>query len=330
MKAKTVRLFTLSVLLMAGAMPASAEMSTESVTVTGSRDAYHDFSKTFATPTAVTGKMARWENRICPLVAGQNAHYAAFITQHIKYVALAAGAPVNTEASCEPNIEIVFTSTPQALLDTVARDSPLFLGYFTSSAQKNALATMTRPVQAWYATETTDIKGRHWADTGRLSSNGNRTANLAGPANGVADVLNNSPGQKLEDLPPFYASLGTRTNDGIHTGFRHILIVIDSTKLAGQEIVPLADYISMLALTQINSLGACQELPSVVNRLVPDCGHPADNLTIYDLAYLQGLYHMTTGRGGSGYFASMVLQWNEIGDMMTDSLEKLRVSAAAK
>jgi hypothetical protein len=26
----------------------------------------------------------------------------------------------------------------------------------------------------------------------------------------------------------------------------------------------------------------------------------------------------------------MVLQWNEIGDMMTDRLEKLRVSASAK
>ena len=102
--------------------------------------------------------------------------------------------------------------------------------------------------------------------------------------------------------------------------------MVDSTKLAGQEIVPLSDYIAMLALTQINSLAACQELPSIVNRLVQDCGHPADSLTIYDLAYLQGLYHMTTGRGGSGYFANMVLQWNEIGDMMTDSLEKLRVS----
>ena len=315
MSGKTVRLFTLSVLLMAA--PASAQMATESVEVMGSRTAFHDFSKTFATPTAVTGKMARWEHGVCPLVVGQNAHYAAFITQHIKYVALAAGAPVNTEPSCETNIEIVFTSTPQALLDTVAKDSPLFLGYFTSEAQKEALAKMTRPIQAWYATETTDIKGRHWTDTARPRGNGNRTANLAGPANGVADVLNNAPGQKIEDLPPFYASTGTHTNNGIHTGFRHILIVVDSTRLAGQDVVPLSDYLSMLALTQINSLGACQELPSVVNRLVTDCGHPAEGLTTYDLAYLQGLYHMTTGR-------NMMAQWTEIGDLMTDRLEKAK------
>lgn len=328
----------LNLLLSAGALgapgedakPAPDQMATESVTVTGSRNAYHDFSKTFATPTAVTGKIARWEHRICPLVVGQNEHYTAFITQHIKYVALAVGAPVNTDASCKPNIEVVFTSTPQALLDSVAEDNSLFLGYFTSTAQKKALATMTRPVQAWYATETTDIKGRHWPDTGSAYVNGNRIGNLAGLANGAGDVLNNAPGQKLEDLPPFFASLGNRTNDGIHTGFWHVLIVIDSTKLAGQDLVPLSDYISMLALTQINSLGVCQELPSVVNRLAPDCHHPADGLTIYDLAYLQGLYHMTTGRGGSGYFSNMALQWNEIGDMMTDRLEELRVSTAAK
>ena len=246
MRAGALVLFVLLV-----AAPASAQMVTESITVEGSRTAYHDFSKTFATPTAVTGKMARWEHRICPLVVGQNAHYAAFITQHIKYVALAAGAPVNTEASCKPNIEIVFTSTPQALLDTVSQDDPLFLGYFTSNARKKALAVMTRPVQAWYATETTDINGMRWADAGMSFANGNKIG-------------------KLEDLPPFFASRGTRTNDGIHTGFWHILIVVDSTKLAGQEIVPLTDYIAMLALTQINSLAACQALPSIVNRLVQD------------------------------------------------------------
>ena len=75
---------------------------------------------------------------------------------------------------------------------------------------------MSRPIQAWYATETTDIKGRHWADIDRPRGYGNRIGNLA---SGAADVLNNSPGQKLEGMPPFYDSTGMRTNDGIHTGF---------------------------------------------------------------------------------------------------------------
>jgi hypothetical protein len=317
MSGKTVRLFTVSVLLMAGGLHASAETPTENVTVTGSRRVLHEFTKTFAAPTQVTGKMARWERHICPLVVGQNAHYSAFITQRIKYIALAAGAPVDTEASCTPNIEIVFTTTPQDLLDAVSKDDQHYLGYFSSVAQKKALATVTRPIQAWYATETTDLKGRRRLDTGRSIVGGTTVGNLNG-LSASGDIGSNSSGTVLTDMAPFFASTGNRLNDGIHTGFSHILIVIDSTKLAGQDIVPLSDYISMLALTQLNSLDACQDLPSIVNRMAPDCGHAVmDGLTKYDLAYLQALYHMTTGR-------NMVLQRGEIGDLMTDRLREIK------
>jgi hypothetical protein len=321
MPGKTVRIFAVSVLLMAGGIQASAETPTESVTVTGSRRVLHDFTNTFATPTLVTGKMARWEHRLCPIVAGQNARYTQFITQRVHYVALAAGAPVNSDASCTPNIEIVFTTTPQDLLDTVSKDDQHYLGYFESVAQKKALATVTRPIQAWYATESTDLKGRRRLDTGRSIVGGTTVGNLNGLSltNG-GDVVSDtpgSPGTTLTDMAPFYASTGNHLNDGIHTGFRHILIVIDSTKLAGQDIVPLADYISMLALTQINSLDACQNLPSIVDRMAPDCSHAVDSLTKYDLAYLKGLYHMTAGR-------NMISQRGEIGDLMADWLAELK------
>lgn len=320
MKGNTVRLVTLSMLLMAGCIPASAETATppESVTVTGSRDAYHDFSKTFATPTMFTGKIARWERRICPIVVGQNPHYTAFITQHLKYVALAIGAPVSTDASCQPNIQIVFTTTPQELLDAVAKDDQHYLGYFSSVAEKKALATVTRPIQAWYATESTDFRGRTRLDTGRSIVGGTTVGNFSALAANSGDIISSSAGSALTDMPPFFHSLGTHTRDEIHTGFNHILIVVDSTKLAGQEIVPLADYVAMLALTQLNSLDACQDLPSIVNRMAQGCRHEAaDSLTMYDLAYLQGLYHMAGGR-------MMMLQQSEIGDLMMERLAKAK------
>ena len=319
MSRKTVRLFTLSVLLMTGAMHASAETAatTESVTVTGSRRVLHDFTKTFATPTMIKGKMARWEHRLCPRVVGQNAHYTQFITQRVQYVALAAGAPVDTDASCTPNIEIVFTTAPQDLLDAVSKDDQHYLGYFSSVAEKKALATVTRPIQAWYATESTDLKGRRHLDTGRSIVGGSTIGSFDSVSSSNGDIMSSSIGTGVTDMPPFSASTGSRLNDGIHTGFVHILIVIDSTKLAGQGIVPLADYISMLALTQINSLDACQDLSSIVNRMAPGCSHAVDGLTKYDLAYLQALYHMTTGR-------NMVLQRGEIGDLMTDRLAEMK------
>ena len=313
MSRKIVRLFTVSVLLMAGALHASAETPTENVTVTGSRRVLHEFTNTFAAPTPITGKMARWERSLCPRVVGQNAHYTQFITQRVQYLGLAAGAPVNTEASCAPNIEIVFTTTPQDLLDTVSKDDQHYPGYFSSVAEKKALATVTRPIQAWYATESTDLKGKRRLDTGRSIVGGTTVENFNSLSTNNGDTVSSSTGTSLTDMAPFFASTGNHLNDGIHTGVNHILIVIDSTKLAGQKIVPLSDSIAMLALTQLGSPDACQQLPSIVNRMAPDCGHAVDGLTKYDLAYLQALYHMTTGR-------NMVLQRGEIGDLMTDRL----------
>jgi hypothetical protein len=299
MSGKTLRIFTVSVLLTAGAMRASAETAAppESVTISATRlrEIFHKFEDVFVSPTPIGGKIARWQRPICPVVVGQASNFTRFIAQHVKYVALAAGARVNTEASCKPNIEIVFTTTPQTLLDSVHKKEPVYLGYAETNAQLERLATVTRPVQAWYTTETEDWNGRRQVDS----------------------VLWLMPDRDpMFDVPNF-ASSGSRINEGGRSGFNHILIVIDSTKLAGQRIVPLADYVSMLALTQFNSLDACQELPSIVSMLAVRCEHAPDGLTKYDLAYLQGLYHMTTGR-------NMVAQRGEIGDLMTDRLAEVK------
>jgi hypothetical protein len=237
---------------------------------------------------------------VCPVVVGQNEHYAAFITQHIKYVALAAGAPVNTDASCTPNIEIVFTATPQALLDSVRKTDRDTLGYATSNAQLDALAKITRPIQAWYVTETVDQNHRRTMDRATPRDEGVEFISPFGPPIFVSTVTRSN---------------GNHINDGVQSGFSHILIVVDTTRLAGHEIVPLADYISMLALTQLSSLDACQQLPSVVNMLAANCDHAVEGLTQFDLAYLQGLYRMGAGR-------KAVFQRNDIADAMVEALAK--------
>jgi len=304
MPGKIGRLFAVSILLTAGGMQASAETPSENVTVTAtkSREVLGKFTKAFATPTIILGKIARWERRICPVVVGQNPHFTAFIMQRVKYVALAAGAPVITDASCKPNIEIVFTTTPQALLDNVRKNDPVYLGYATTIAQQVALAAVTRPIQAWYTTETIDLNGARSLDNGRSLGEG-------------IEIFRKS--QNPIFVSKVTRSNGNRINDGVHSGFNHILIVIDTAKLGGEKIVPLADYISMLALTQPSALDACQELPSVVNLLARNCRDVADGLTQFDLAYLQGLYKMAADR-------SMVLQRNEIADAMTDILVKTK------
>jgi hypothetical protein len=291
----------------ASAQPVASPQENVTVTATKSREVLDNFAKAFITPTKLTGKIARWESPICPLAVGQPPASTAFVTARVKVIAAAVGAPVSEVKTCTPNIEIVFTTTPQALLDGIRKNDPDYLGYATTNEQREALATVTRPVQAWYTTETIDLNGMRRIDSGRRLGAGITMSNFSAFAMPSTGTANRDP-IYLPDAT--YARVtGNRINDGARSGFNHIIIVIDSRKLAGQNFVSLADYISMLALTQLNSLDTCQQLTSIVNMLAPNCDQKADGITGFDLAYLRGLYKMASDK-------SLLFQQNDIADQM--------------
>jgi hypothetical protein len=280
-------------LLMVADVQTSTQAATESVTVSGTkmREGFQKFLRGFVAPNERLTKLTRWERRICPLVVGQNSHFATFISQRIKYIALAAGARVNDDASCTPNIEVVFTTTPQALLDDVRQHHVNYLGYAETRTEVEKLAIVTRPIQAWYMTESVGATGRGWVDS---------------------NILANTGGNLLFDVPT-YMSSGGRIRNGMRSGFYHILITVDSSKLAGQDIVPLADYISLLALTELEAPETCQQLSTIANRMAADCDHGVESLTQIDLAYLQGLYGMSADR-------KLMFQRNDIAAIMAEKL----------
>jgi hypothetical protein len=85
----------------------------------------------------------------------------------------------------------------------------------------------------------------------------------------------------------------------------NLLIVAESAKLYDYEIGSLADYITMLALSQPASLDSCLELPSISNLLAPGCASVSNRITDGDLAYLRALYRMPDG-------TSLIVQRDEI------------------
>ena len=79
------RIFTVSAVLVALAawMPPAAAQS-----LPGSKSGViQSFVASFATPTRTTGKIARWEDGICPLAVGQQPAITKFVTQRVKDVA---------------------------------------------------------------------------------------------------------------------------------------------------------------------------------------------------------------------------------------------------
>ena len=83
-------------------------------------------------------------------------------------------------------------------------------------------------------------------------------------------------------------------SEAVYSEFYTITIVAELARLADFEIGTLADYVAMLALSQPGSLDGCEAMASITNLLSPGCSTIARSITDGDLAYLRGLYKMTT------------------------------------
>lgn len=269
-------------LAIAAAGTAAAQSVPESVTVTGtkSHQVIEKFVESLATPTRIAGKIAHWEVGVCPLTVGLKPAFTKFISRRVRDVAAKAGAPVSATADCKPNIEIVFTTTPQALMDNVRRNRSAFLGYHDNAGQADRLARVTHPIQAWYATATRDLRGKTRMDTPAAQGVGEQSA------------IQGDTGQLEWGAA---AVTGSRLGDGLHSVLYHVIIVADPTRLVQDETGALADYIGLVALAQVSIPEGCQSLPSIVNLLIAGCP-PVAGLTENDKGYLAGLYQMGPGR----------------------------------
>lgn len=272
---------------------------TESVTVEGVKSVpesvINNFVRSYTTPTRAIGKIARWKSGICPVTTGLAPQFAKFVTQRVKIVAEMVGAPLDGREACEDNLDIVFTTSPQGLLDNIRKNRPVYLGYHDNSAEADQMARVTHLVQAWYTTETSDLTGKPEIDA---PHSGGIEVTLPTPPPGFAGQMS-GPTQGFYTLRLSQASAhkvtGSRLGDGLSSAYYHVIIVADPNKLREYEIGAVADYIAMLALSQPQSLDLCQDLPSITNLLVPGCqgSNVASSLTSADMAFLRGLYKMT-------------------------------------
>ena len=288
------------------ALPASAQQApvaqppssnADSVTVTGAREAaIAKFVETRAAATRFAGKIARWQNRICPMTYGIPDNYAKFVTDKLKEIAKQAGARTNVDPACKINIQIVFTTSPQALMDNIRKEHPNYLGYHDNSTQAEQMTQLKRPVHAFYTTQTTDYRGQTQVDSRRTTG---LTVNITGMPIPSPDGRSERPGPPMTLTMPGATAVnvsGTRfLGDGIQAEFNHIVIVVDTSKVTELEMGTLGDYIAMLALSQPERFDTCQDLASITNLMITPACAPAttvSQISPHDMSYLQGLYKM--------------------------------------
>jgi hypothetical protein len=253
-----------------------------------SDQAIRDFVDSHSATTHM-GKIARWEDPVCPQVTGLPANFTKFIAKRIRDLAASVGAPVDPNGeSCSSNIEVLFTTTPQDLLNSIRVKQPIMLGYYDNTDQANELAKVTHVIQSWHATQTVDLRGNKVIDSSNLVRPDPRSLNLT-------------------------ASNGLRTGDGMHGTYFRGIVVADPSKLTDYEIGTLADHIAMLALAQPANSAACTELSSILDTTNPTCRKdaPVKALTKADTGYLVGLYKMNSGLSLRGQKDAIVLRVRE-------------------
>jgi hypothetical protein len=220
------------------------------------------------------GRLGRWRDPVCPLTVGLPAAFDAFVTARVKSDAAKVGAPMAKVPDCMVNVVIVFSSTPQAFLDRVAKKAPVLLGYHDAS-QTRKLGSFSHPIQAWYSTATRGARGEQSLDDA-----------LGHQPVGMSDAVNGPMGRGI------VRTGDSRISDSLSTVFGIVLVVADLNRVANQEIGGVSDYVALLVLSQPASLDGCDPLPSIVDLMSPGCTDRAkpDAMTDSDVSYLKALY----------------------------------------
>lgn len=266
----------------ANAQPAGAPTTVAPVTITSPSQATIEKQSYAFVRNRVTagnpevGQIGRWYDPVCVEVVGlPEQQEADAIKARIESVALEVGAPKPAK-NCSANVEIVFSTEPQQVMDMVADRRSWLLGYYHSHLA-NQLKRVTHPIQSWYVTATESSV----PDAATLAMNG-----LSGYSPGRATVIDDP------DRPGPGGCAASHFTSCLQSEFFNVFIVADSKAIEGRPLGVVADYLVMLALSQPRSLDQCTGFASVLDLFAnPGCDHPpTDGLTPADAAYLTSLY----------------------------------------
>jgi beta-lactamase regulating signal transducer with metallopeptidase domain len=294
--------------------PVVSPATVETATPAEIRRQAYNFAQLFGATTVRLDQLARWTQPVCVSVQGLAADGAAKVTGRVRELAgdLGIGAQ---PSGCKPNIQIMFTDKPQALLDKVVAKDEHLLGYYHRS-DRDRLKTVTHPIQAWYVTATGGDGGNVIGLTFASGATAPGPSGRAPHGLQIDDEDNTWWGPTgCGDKSKFTACLSSE--------FQSVLVVVDTGKAQDAGLGgPIADYVAMLAMAQPRSLDSCGVLPSVIELFAKGCpGRAGGNgMTRADAAYLTALYKIDLQ-------SRKAAQQRAIGDRMADLLLKTDGSA---
>lgn len=241
----------------ASAQTPTGEASDEVVVTALKPKAISDFVRAFAEPTK-EGKLSRWDGSICPGTLGLQRKYAEYLNDRLAQVAREAGVKVGAPG-CRPDVLVIVTGDVDRVTQTLKEDFQRELGlaaFSDESVSTPGRAAFSRflaseaPVRWWHVSTTMSADGIDRDD---------RRVKVFNPS---------------------------RLHATTQEVFESVVILVDARKTAGQTYASLADYVSMVALAQIDPEAEYAGVDTVLNLFR---GGPKA-MTSVDKAYLAGLY----------------------------------------
>lgn len=241
------------------------------------RKAESDFVRQHSAPTR-RGRLARWNNEVCPGVVGWPHAQASFVTERIAQEARAVGLEVG-RPGCKPDILILVTSDG----DRAAREvrekfrklfvHPLARSLYAGGGGQSVdeFVAISRPVRWWHLSEFKGSDGRPMA-----------MVNLS-------DLVPGAPDVAVRFLENATAS---RLASSVREDIARAFIIVDTSRLKGVTYEELASYLAMVSLAQLNPDPERSPLPTILTLFTdPDAATSRpETLSDWDRAFLKGLY----------------------------------------
>jgi len=211
--------------------------------------------------------LRRWRDPICPLVAGLTREEGEFMLERLSQIARTAGAKLDNEHCARPNLVVVVTSNPDALIKGWGERRNAFGGVRGSAAKFTRLAARPRPVWVWYNHDFGG--GADPTTTGSLQL-----------------------GRAFSDTPSSGCCLGSHFDVKDVLVFTSVAVIVDGKQALGLQIGQLADYVAMVALTEIDLDAPLGTAPTILRLFAARAAgeQPPTGLSAWDQEFLKALY----------------------------------------
>ncbi len=236
-------------------------------------EATRDFVGQVAAPPRGRG-LALWRGRVCVGAVGFQRDAGQYLVDRVSTVAEDLGVEIG-DPGCTPNVVIAGAEDGQAMAqELVSRERRAFdtniSGANRSDGALQDFIGSSRPIRWWHVSLPVD------------SETGAAAVRIPGQCTGSCSSV-------YDFAPSINVNAASRLNSQIRDDLQKVIIVVDVDALGDASFTQIADYVSMIALAQVDPEADTRGFNTILNLFQADVATD-EYLTDWDLAYLRGVY----------------------------------------